>query len=98
MSFNPPVRDLLFTLTEVVGADSLRETAAFPDADRETLAAVLEAAGTVAAEVIAPLNHPGDRTGATYANGKVTAAPGYAAAYRAFAEGGWTGLAADPAF
>src|SRR5690606_16077891 len=36
-----------------------------------------------------------DLNGATYANGSVTAAPGFGEAYRQFAEGGWTGLTAS---
>ena len=42
MTFQAPVRDLLFALTEVVGVDRLRATAPFADLDRETLVAVLE--------------------------------------------------------
>ena len=98
MTYQAPVRDLMFALTEIVGVDRLMGDGGYPDLDRDTLSAVLEAAGAVASEVLAPLNHPGDRAGATYANGKVTAAPGFAAAYKAFAEGGWTSLAADPDF
>jgi alkylation response protein AidB-like acyl-CoA dehydrogenase len=98
MPFQAPARDLLFALTEVVGIGRLNALPAFADLDRDTLGAVLEAAGAVADDVLAPLNHPGDRAGAAYANGKVTAAPGFAQAYKAFAEGGWTSLAADPAF
>jgi len=96
MTFRAPVRDLMFTLTEVVGIERLAGSPAFADLDRETLGAVLEAAGALAADILAPLNQPGDRAGATYQNGKVTAAPGFAGAYKAFSEGGWTSLAADP--
>jgi hypothetical protein len=98
MTFSAPVRDLAFALTEIVGIDRLAGTAAFADLDRETMKAVLEAAASLADEVLAPLNHSGDRAGATYANGRVTAAPGFAEAYKAFAEGGWTSLAADPEY
>jgi alkylation response protein AidB-like acyl-CoA dehydrogenase len=96
MTFRAPVRDLLFALTEVVGIEQLNASPAFADLDRETLGAVLEAASAVADDILAPLNQPGDRAGALYQNGKVTAAPGFASAYKAFAEGGWTSLAADP--
>ena len=98
MTFRAPVRDLMFALTEVVGIDQLGQSPAFADLDRDTLGAVLEAAGSLADDILAPLNHPGDRAGATYQNGKVTAAPGFADAYKAFSEGGWTSLAADPEF
>jgi alkylation response protein AidB-like acyl-CoA dehydrogenase len=98
MTYRAPVRDLMFALTEVVGVERLSGAPAFADLDRETMGAILEAAGTLAADVLAPLNHSGDRAGATYQNGKVTAAPGFAEAYKAFAEGGWTSLAADPEY
>ncbi|PZQ36773.1 MAG: acyl-CoA dehydrogenase, partial [Phenylobacterium zucineum] len=94
MTYRAPVRDIAFSLTEVAGIDALAATGAFPDYDADVMGAVLEAAGQFSEEVLAPLNRPGDLAGATYANGSVTAAPGFADAYRQFAEGGWTGLAA----
>jgi hypothetical protein len=94
MTYRAPVRDLAFSLTAVAGIDDLAATGAFPDYDGDVLTAVLEAAGQFSEEVLAPLNRPGDLAGAKYANGAVTAAPGFADAYRQFAAGGWTGLAA----
>ncbi len=94
MTYRAPVRDLIFTLTEVAGLDAVAATGAFPDYDRELLAAVLEAAGQFSEEVLAPLNRIGDQKGATCTDGAVTTAPGFADAYRQFAEGGWTGLSA----
>jgi alkylation response protein AidB-like acyl-CoA dehydrogenase len=98
MPFSAPVRDLLFALNEVVDIGQLAATEPFADLDRDTLSAVLEAAGVLATDVLAPLNRAGDTVGATYQNGRVTAAPGFAEAYKLFAEGGWTALAADPAY
>ncbi len=93
MTYRAPVRDLAFSLT-IAGMEDLAATGAFPDYDADVRDAVLEAAGQFSEGVLAPLNRPGDLTGARYANGAVTAAPGFADAYRQFAEGGWTGLAA----
>ena len=93
--FKAPVRDLQHAL-DVVGLPALAATA-FPEADADTVTAVLEGAAQVADEVLAPLNRIGDQKGATFADGKVTAAPGFAAAYRTYAEGGWTSLASPPA-
>jgi alkylation response protein AidB-like acyl-CoA dehydrogenase len=59
------------------------------------VAAVLEGAGQLATDVLAPLNRIGDTTGARYENGGVVAAPGFADAYRQFSSGGWNSLAAD---
>jgi alkylation response protein AidB-like acyl-CoA dehydrogenase len=98
MTFQAPVRDLLFCLHQIVEVDRLMALDAFSDLDAETLAAILDGAGALASDVLAPLNRAGDQVGATYANGKVTAAPGFAAAYKAFSEGGWNSLAADPAY
>mgnify|MGYP005822918927 CR=1 FL=1 len=94
MTYRAPIRDLMFTLTEVAGIDDVAATGAFPDYDAELMGAVLEAAGQFSEGVLAPLNKIGDQKGSLYANGTVTAAPGFADAYRQFAEGGWTGLTA----
>ena len=91
MSFRAPVRDLGFTLMEVAGLGRLPDA---PDAD--TVEAVLQGAADLADNVLAPLNRSGDVQGARYENGRVTSPDGFPAAYRAFAEGGWNGLAGDP--
>jgi alkylation response protein AidB-like acyl-CoA dehydrogenase len=96
MNYKAPVRDLIFSLTEA--ADYHRLESLFPGADMDTVLAVLEAAGSFSAGVLAPLNREGDRVGARFENGAVRAAPGFAGAYQGFAEGGWNGLAADPEF
>ncbi len=98
MTYKAPLRDLTFTLAQVADIDQLAGGGAFPDFDRDTMSAVLDAAGALAGDVLAPLNRIGDQVGAACANGRVTAAPGFAAAYKAFAEGGWNSLSADPEF
>ena len=94
MAYTAPVRDIAFALAHQAGF--ARVAALAPEADADTVSAVLEAAGVFTAQVLAPLNRSGDLTGATYENGRVTAAPGFADAYRAFAGQGWTGLSASP--
>ncbi len=92
--FQAPVRDLAFAL-EVAGLPALaRDT--HPDLDGDTLQAVLDEAGRFATEVLAPLNREGDKVGARFENGQVRAAPGLAAALKAYGEGGWAGLSAAP--
>ena len=95
MSYRAPVRDLAFTLEAIAGMPDLAATGAFPDYDVDVAGAVLEAAGQFSEEVLAPLNRIGDQKGSLYANGAVTAAPGFADAYRQFAQGGWTSLSAS---
>jgi len=94
MTFRAPVRDIAFSLRHAAGFDRL--AAAFPEADADIVEAVLEGAGALASDILAPLNRKGDLVGATLENGKVRAAPGFGDAYRQFAEGGWNGLAAHP--
>ena len=94
MTYRAPVRDIAFALQAVAGIDQVAATGAFPDHDTDLLGAVLEAAGQFSEGVLAPLNRIGDQKGSNWADGAVTAAPGFADAYRQFAEGGWTGLSA----
>ena len=95
MTYKAPVRDLLFSLEHA--AEFGRLNALFPHADAETAKAVLEGAGSLAADVLAPLNRAGDRIGAKLENGVVRTAPGFPDAYRQFASGGWNGLSAAEA-
>ena len=94
MTFRAPVRELAFAL-QTAGLEGLAAQG-FPGADAETVRAVLEAAGELAEGVLAPLNRSGDVAGARYENGRVTAPPGFAQAYRAYVEGGWASLSGEP--
>ena len=95
MTFRAPARDLAFALKTLGHSELL--TRAYPDLDEATVEAVLEAAAAFADNELAPLNRAGDTQGARYENGRVTAAPGFADAYRLFVEQGWNSLSADPA-
>ncbi|MFZ5717953.1 MAG: acyl-CoA dehydrogenase [Pseudomonadota bacterium] len=92
MTFRAPVRDLAFALKTLGHSELLAR--AYPDLDEDTVQAVLESAGAFADNELAPLNRKGDLEGARYENGKVTAAPGFAEAYRHFVEQGWNSLSA----
>jgi alkylation response protein AidB-like acyl-CoA dehydrogenase len=96
MTYQAPVRDIAFAL--YAAADLARLEALVPGLDREMTSAVLEAAGELASGVLAPLNRTGDVQGSRLENGKVVTPEGFAAAYRAFAEGGWNSLSAEPEF
>jgi butyryl-CoA dehydrogenase len=82
---------MVFTLAHVSGIPG--DAVSVEDAE-----AILTEAGRLANGVIAPLNRSGDRHGSTLADAAVTTPPGWREAYRAFTEGGWNGLAADPDF
>jgi alkylation response protein AidB-like acyl-CoA dehydrogenase len=89
----PPLQEMRFVLERVVGMDGIRALPGLEAATPDLVAQVLEEAGRFAANELAPLNQTGDREGAVLENGVVRTAPGFAAAYRRFAEAGWNGLA-----
>ncbi|TAK85804.1 MAG: acyl-CoA dehydrogenase [Aquabacterium sp.] len=92
MSFRAPVKDLLFCMKELAGLDQIAQIPGFEEAGYETAEAVLHEAAKFNEEVVAPLNWTGDREHAKWKDGNVTTAPGFKAAYKALAEGGWQGL------
>ncbi|ESQ74426.1 acyl-CoA dehydrogenase [Asticcacaulis sp. AC402] len=98
MTYRPSVKDITFCLDHIVDQSRLYGTAAFPDFDGDLRDAVLEAAAQLAGEVLAPLNRIGDLHGTKLNDGRVTVAPGFLDAIKAYAEGGWYGVAADPAY
>ncbi|HEY2178567.1 MAG TPA: acyl-CoA dehydrogenase C-terminal domain-containing protein [Caulobacteraceae bacterium] len=99
MSFRPPVREHLFVLRDVLDIERFAELPGFADAPFEVIEQILDGAAKFSAEVLAPLNRVGDRQGCRRAaDGAVTTPEGFKAAYEALTAGGWTALAADPAF
>ena len=95
--YEPPLRDMRFVIDEVLQAPvAWAAMPAFDGLDADTAAEVLAQAGRFAAEVLAPLNGPGDLAGCSWRDGEVGTPPGYRAAYEAFVAGGWPALACDP--
>ena len=95
-AYTAPLRDMRFVLDEVVG---LADIAALPGCEAATpdlVHAILEQAGRLAGEVIAPLNQPGDRQRSRLENGAVLTPDGFRQAYARFVEGGWNGVPFDP--
>ncbi|WEF23862.1 acyl-CoA dehydrogenase [Paracoccus sp. S3-43] len=96
MSYKAPVAQIDFILNHVVPFGDLARTDLFAEATPDTAAAILAEAGKLATNVLAPLNRKGDEHPAVLENGRVRSSPGYADGFRAIAEGGWIGLAANP--
>ena len=63
-----------------------------PGIDSETLDSILDAAGRLADDVLAPLDPVADRQGCRIEGGRVVTPTGYPEAWQALAEGGWLGL------
>ncbi len=90
-SYTAPIRDMEFVLNEVLNvADS--DVAGYADLEPEFTSAILEEAGKIARDVLAPLNAVGDQEGCRLENGVVYTPKGFKEAFEAMKEGGWNGL------
>ena len=96
MPYRAPAAEHQFILDHVVGFSRVAATSRFADATPDTVSAILTEAARLSDDVLAPLNWTSDQTPARLENGQVRSSPGFANAYRAIAEGGWVGLAANP--
>jgi acyl-CoA dehydrogenase len=81
-----------FVIDEIAGLEAIAKLPIFEEATPDLVEAVLEQAGVLANEVFAPLNKPGDEHGTRIEGDAVVSPPGYAEAYRQFAENGWQGI------
>ncbi|MCI2395810.1 acyl-CoA dehydrogenase [Aliiroseovarius sediminis] len=98
MTYRATTDDFQFLFDHVIGYDQLPETELFADATPDVAMAVLTEAGKMCEDILAPLNRNGDLSPAALENGVVRTSPGFADGYKAIAEGGWIGMAADPEF
>ena len=98
-SYKAPVRDTLFLLNDVFDYARYDNLPGFSDAPLDIVEAVLGEGAKLSEEVLQPINRSGDAEGCTrHPDGRVTTPKGFKEAYKAYAEGGWVGLAVDPAY
>jgi acyl-CoA dehydrogenase len=98
-SYKAPIKDTLFLLNDVFDYRRYDNLPGFSEAPIDLVEAVLSEGAKFAEEVLQPLNRSGDMEGCTrHADGSVTTPKGFKEAYKAFAEGGWVGIAGDPAY
>jgi alkylation response protein AidB-like acyl-CoA dehydrogenase len=97
--YKAPLEDYQFVLDRVIGFDALMTRIGNDEVNQELADAVLEEAGKLAGDVIAPLNHSGDITGAKRQDdGQVITPDGFRDAYAAMGQGGWTAMEAAEDF
>ncbi|WP_054009016.1 acyl-CoA dehydrogenase C-terminal domain-containing protein [Cypionkella psychrotolerans] len=94
-TYTAPLKDMQFLLHDVLGVSG-RDIPGYGDLDAGFTGAVLEEAGKLASDVLAPLNAVGDREGCVLENGVVRTPTGFKAAFDAVKAGGWTALDCDP--
>jgi 3-(methylsulfanyl)propanoyl-CoA dehydrogenase len=99
MTYQAPVRDYVFLLRDVLQLDRYANLPAFADASMDTVEAILVEAGKFTSEVLAPLNHVGDKEGCVWSpDFSVKTPTGFKDAYTQFVEAGWPALGSDPDF
>ncbi|WP_282607102.1 acyl-CoA dehydrogenase C-terminal domain-containing protein [Pelagibius sp. Alg239-R121] len=98
MTYIAPIEDMRFVLDEIAGLSGIAELPGYEDATPDLVDAVLGEAGRLAMEVLAPLNHPGDREGSTLVNGIVRTPKGFRDAYQQYVDSGWNSLPFDPEY
>lgn len=95
--YQPPTLDLSFVLTDVADLDGVLGLPGYEDITADLVESVIEEAGRIAREVLAPLDRSGDLEGARLNEAGVETPTGWKSAYRAFVDGGWNGLQFDDA-
>ena len=92
MSYQAPIKDMLFVLNELAGLQQVSQLPGCEDATIDTVEAVLEENAKFCGEVVAPLNQPSDKEPSFWHDGQVTTSAGFKVAFQAFAESGWQGI------
>jgi 3-(methylthio)propanoyl-CoA dehydrogenase len=93
-----PLKDMQFVLKELAGLDVVAKLPGCEEVSADLVEQILEESGKFCAEVLSPLNQPGDTEGSKWDQGKVTTPKGFIAAYKQFVEGGWNALQFPPEF
>jgi alkylation response protein AidB-like acyl-CoA dehydrogenase len=97
MSYKAPIDEQRFVLNHVSQLHEMAGANAYDALSDDLVDAILDGAGQFAEAEFAPLNVPGDREGARRTDEGVKAPAGFRAAYRAYVDGGWNGIAAGEA-
>ncbi len=94
-SYSAPVKDMSFVLHDVLKVEA-SGTDGYSELTPDFTGAVLEEAGKISRDILAPLNQVGDTEGCVLENGVVRTPTGFKDAWGTLKEGGWTGLDCDP--
>lgn len=94
--YRAPIEEISFVLETMGGLKDWTSRSGFEDADEDLVAAVLEEAGKLTSDVMAPTNKIGDEIGAKWNDGEVTTPDAFKPMHAAMLEGGWNTLSASP--
>ena len=90
-SYTPPTKDMQFILHDVLNVTA-SDIPGYDELEADFTSAILEEAGKLTSEVLAPLNVVGDKEGCRLENGVVYTPAGFKDAFEQVKEGGWPGL------
>jgi acyl-CoA dehydrogenase len=98
-TYKAPVSDTVFLLRDVFDYARYANSPGFSEAPSDVVETVLSEGAKFVEEVLQPLNRIGDFEGCKRNDdGGVTTPKGFKQAYKSLVEGGWVGLAGDPAY
>ena len=92
-----PTKDMQYVLNDVLDVKN-SSIPGYADLDTDFLSAILEEAGKITSQVLAPLNAVGDQEGCHFENGVIRTPAGFKDAFEQVKDGGWTGIDCDPEF
>jgi alkylation response protein AidB-like acyl-CoA dehydrogenase len=90
-TYTAPTKDVQFVLHDVLKINEAK-IPGYEDLEPDFTSAILEEAGKLTSEVVAPLNAVGDKEGCRLENGVVYTPTGFKEAFDQVRAGGWTGL------
>ncbi|NWF09694.1 acyl-CoA dehydrogenase C-terminal domain-containing protein [Pseudomonas salomonii] len=96
--YKAPLRDMRFLIDNVFDFHGHYAGLGATDASPDMVSAILEEGAKFCENVLSPLNRSGDEEGCHFDNGVVTTPKGFKQAFAQYVEGGWHGVAADPAY
>jgi hypothetical protein len=96
--YKAPLRDIRFLTDEVFDYPATYAALGTVEATPDMVAAILEEGAKFCEQVLSPINRSGDEEGCHWQEGVVTTPSGFKEAFAQYVEGGWNGLAADPAY
>jgi alkylation response protein AidB-like acyl-CoA dehydrogenase len=96
--YNAPITEMEFLIKDVFDLSSITALPGYEEATPDMVDAILEEAGKLGRDIIAPLARASDEQGATWKDNEVITSPGFKEAYAQFIEGGWNGIGFDPEY
>ncbi|WP_271104616.1 acyl-CoA dehydrogenase C-terminal domain-containing protein [Pseudomonas tohonis] len=96
--YKAPLRDMRFLIDEVFDFPATYAAIGASDATPDMVSAILEEGAKFCEQVLSPINRSGDEEECQWKDGVVTTPKGFKEAFAQYVEGGWNGLAADPAY